>query len=552
MQSSQGHKKILTVSLILILFKVGLGGVRAHGQTLREKTIKPVLALSALAETGEGLFFWRGSTMADAARTDTHAAQSETHLERGVVGFPTALATAIGLIIAGPVLLTATTGFGIGGGVFAIAIVIAYLLMLAQLTSFSEAAGMIPTAGSVYDYISCGLGRFWAVTGTLAAYLIVHVFAGTAEVAVAGAFATVNFGFLSGLAESGSWVIGVALVIIFGFANILGIEVYGKAEIAMTAIMWGTLMVFGIAGVLLPPAAEIEGFFGASLVGSDFVTILSLVGLAMFLFVGCEFVTPLAAELKNSAKNIPRSMYIGTSAVAVSMFIYGAAIKRQVGDVPVEEGSETMMLETPVAIPTFAEAVFGSFGQIWLGVAVLLASAATINTLLAGVPRILYGMAVDGVLPKPFAYLHPRFKSPVVGIMVTVAIPAIYAIVIDGDVDSILKLVLAAVCAWLFSYILVNISIVRLRQRRPDLDRPYRVPFYAFPQIAATVGMLIAIWFIAPPGIGRDEIYIPFGILLLVTGAYSLLWIKLVLKSDGFKAVEPEDLEEYRMIKGIE
>ncbi|MCG8380072.1 MAG: APC family amino acid permease, partial [Proteobacteria bacterium] len=182
-----------------------------------------------------------------------HSQAQETHLQHGVVGFPTALATAIGLIIAGPVLLTATTGFGIGGGVFAAAIVIAYMLMLAQLTSFSEAAAMIPTAGSVYDYIGCGLGRFWSITGTLAAYLIVHVFAGTAEVAVAGAFATVNFDFLSGLAESGSWMIGVSLVVLFGIVNILGIEVYGKAEIFMTAFMWGTLMIFGVLGILAPP-----------------------------------------------------------------------------------------------------------------------------------------------------------------------------------------------------------------------------------------------------------------------------------------------------------
>lgn len=479
-------------------------------------------------------------------------AEGGASLEHGVVGFPTALATAIGLIIAGPVLLTATTGFGIGGWVFAVAVIIAYCLMLAQLTSFSEAAAMIPTAGSVYDYIGCGLGRFFAITGTLSAYLIVHVFAGTAEVAVAGAFATVNFEFLSGIADSGSWIIGVALIILFGIANMLGVEVYGKAEIFMTATMWFTLMAFGIAGVLMAPAAEIDGFFGASLVGADFLTILSLVGLALFLFVGCEFVTPLAAELKNAARNIPRSMYIGTTAVAISMFIYGAAIKRQVGDVPVAEGAETLLLETPLAIPVFANQVFGSFGQLWLGIAVLLASAATINTLLAGIPRILYGMAMDGVLPKPFAYLHPKFKTPIVGIAVSVIIPAVYAIYIDGDVDSILTLVLAAVCAWLVSYILVNISIIQLRNRRPDLERPYRVPFYMWPQILASLGMLIAIWFIAPPGMTRADVYVPFAILFAIAGAYALFWTIVVMKINPFKPVEPEELDEFRAIKGLD
>src|SRR6185312_12126059 len=97
---------------------------------------------------------------------------------QGVVGFPTALATAVGLIMASPVILTVTSGFGMGGTAFVAAIAIAFVVMQAQATSFAEAAAILPTTGSVYDYISCGLGRFWAVTGTLSAYLLVHVFAG--------------------------------------------------------------------------------------------------------------------------------------------------------------------------------------------------------------------------------------------------------------------------------------------------------------------------------------------------------------------------------------
>src|SRR3970040_2009086 len=117
-------------------------------------------------------------------------------LEQAAIGFPTALATAVGLIIAGSVLLTAQTGYGAGGWVFAWAILIAYVLILAQSASFAEASAVIPTAGSVYDYIAAGMGRFFAITGTLAAYLVVHVFAGTAETATAGVLASFNFTFL--------------------------------------------------------------------------------------------------------------------------------------------------------------------------------------------------------------------------------------------------------------------------------------------------------------------------------------------------------------------
>lgn len=93
-----------------------------------------------------------------------------SHLERGVVGFPTTLASSVGLIMASPVILTVTSGFGMGGDTFALAVLLAFIMMQAQVTTFAEAATLIPTTGSVYDYISCGMGRFFAITGALCAY----------------------------------------------------------------------------------------------------------------------------------------------------------------------------------------------------------------------------------------------------------------------------------------------------------------------------------------------------------------------------------------------
>lgn len=461
-------------------------------------------------------------------------------LKENAVGFPTALATAVGLIIASPVLLTATTGFGIGGSGFALAIVIAYLLMMAQSTSFAEASAMIPTAGSVYDFLSCGLGRWFAMTGTLAAYLIVHVFAGTAEVAVAGAFAVVNFESLAGWEQSGSWRIGVALIAIFTVINYVGVKVYGVFEVAMTAFMWATLVIFGLVGILSPSSIKLESFFGEPISASSLGEIASMVGLALFLFVGAEFVTPLASEMRNPERLIPRALYVGVSAVAIAMLMYGGAIRRQVENRMLDAESGTRLLDTPLAMPVFSESILGTFGRWWFGAAVLLASAATINTLLASVPRILYGMAREGALPQIFAYLHPRFKTPVVAITAVAAIPAVYAIILDGNVDRILNLVLAAVCAWIVAYILVNLSIIQLRRRRPDLPRPYRAPWFPLPQIVASLGMGLAIWFIAPPGMSRADVYVPFLFMLGSMALFSALWIRL----KGWRAFEPQEPED--------
>jgi amino acid transporter len=467
------------------------------------------------------------------------ATSSSNTLLQDAVGFPTALATAVGLIIASSVLLTATTGFGAGGWVFALAILIAYVLMIFQSMSFSEAAGMMPLAGSVYDYISAGLGRFLGVTGTLVAYLVVHIFAGTAETAAAGLFASVNFPFLEGLAPENSWVIGVGLLLIFGVINAVGIRVYGAVEVALTAVMWGTLVIFGLLGVLRAATVPTSGFFGESFVGTDLTAVLSMVGLAMFLFVGVEFVTPLASELRDPGRSIPRAMFVGLTAVVAAMVLYGVGVLRHVENVELEPG--VMMFDTPVPIPMFAESVLGTFGRWWLAIAVLFAAAATISTLLAGIPRILYGMAKDNAFPPIFGWLHPRFKAPWAGIALAVLIPAVHAIIIQGDIDSIIVLILAAVCAWLFAYILVNISVMVLRSRRPDVARPFKSPFFPVPQVLATLGMLITIWYIAPPGIERSDVFIRFFGMLAIVAVFAVWQTMVKTKKPLFEPVEPEE-----------
>jgi amino acid transporter len=442
--------------------------------------------------------------------------------EQGVIGFPTALATAVGLIMASPVILTVTAGFGMGGGAFAAAVVIAFILMQAQAMSFAEAAAILPTTGSVYDYISCGLGRFCATTGTISAYLLVHVFAGTAETILSGIMALVNFESLNTRLESSgtSWMVGVGLVVLFGIVNAFGIRIYSRVEIVLTGIMWSTL------------------------IGTSVPAVLSMVGMAMFMFVGFEFVTPLAAELKNPARHIPRAMALGLFAVAVCMLFYGSAMRRQVENVALNDEGTVHLLDTPMAIPQFAEQVMGPFGRIWLGIGFLFAGAATINTLMAGLPRIMYGMAVDGALPKIFAYLHPRLKTPLFGIAVAVAIPCIHAWTIKGDLDRLTNLVLAAVCAWGVAYIMVSLSVISLRIRRPDLPRMYRTPLYPLPQILSIAGILLAIWYITPLGTSSREVYELVGIMLGLTAVYAFVWTKFVRRVPLFEPVPVERILE--------
>jgi amino acid transporter len=118
----------------------------------------------------------------------------------------------------------------------------------------------------------------------------------------------------------------------------------------------------------------------------------------------------------------------------------------------------------------------------------------------------------------------------------------VHAIIIQGDIDSIIVLILAAVCAWLFAYILVNISVIVLRRRRPDLARPFRTPWFPVPQVLACLGMLTTIWYIAPPGIERSDVYIRFFAMLALVAVFAVWQTIVKTKAKLFDPVDPEVL----------
>lgn len=311
--------------------------------------------------------------------------------------------------------------------------------------------------------------------------------------------------------------------------------------------MWTTLTIFGLCGILLSPVTHHSGWFGAPLDVSNLSGLFGYIGMAMFMFVGCELVTPMAPEIKKAHRTIPRAMALGLLAVAGCMFLYGAAINRQVNNVVVDAANHIFLLDTPMAIPAFANRVMGHVGQYWLGVGLLLAGCATINTLMAAVPRIIYGMALDGALPRFLTWLHPRFKTPVIAIAFGVAIPCLHAWYLNGDIDHIVPLILAAVCAWGVAYLLVTLSVVILRIRRPDLPRAYRAPWFPLPQIISSVGIIIAIINIAPPGMNSRDVLIPFGIMLGLTAAYALFWTLCVQRVNPFLPLPVEEVVERAM-----
>ena len=107
-------------------------------------------------------------------------------LKKGVLGFPSLLATAAGVFVASTTLVSLGQGVGVGGYTFVLAMIVACFLMVIQAITFSELSLMMPRAGSVSSYTEIALGHFPAIVATLSGYIIIQLLAGPAELSVAG------------------------------------------------------------------------------------------------------------------------------------------------------------------------------------------------------------------------------------------------------------------------------------------------------------------------------------------------------------------------------
>lgn len=361
------------------------------------------------------------------------------------------------------------------------------------------------------EYVRAGLGPFFATITVGVGYIAVQLFPGTAENFVAS-LVTADV-----LGAPGSYKVWAAIFMGFiALINLLGIRPFAAVEVFLTFSVAASLVVIGVVGLV---GAGTTDPIGSALPDFDLTWSLlsALLGLAIFTFVGVEYTCPLAEELTRPARQIPLGIFLGLSIIAVAVTLYGLGAARYVpGDVL---GTLAPTLPVDVGI-----AIFGEAGKWWLGLLVIAASIGTLNAVVAGVPRILYGMALVRQLPSPFAWLIPATRAPWVGIIVLTLIPILMNAFGAAEGAGFIKLILAGVLGWVTAYFLIHVSVVLLRFREPGANRPFRSPFLPVPQFLGAGLLALAAYKIAPPGIESDSIYYRWLIFLAIAAAFSLLY----------------------------
>lgn len=431
-------------------------------------------------------------------------------LERRAVGLPAAIGTTFSLIVASTSLATAAGGF-FASWVWLIALAIAFVTMVFAAMSFAELATMIPKAGSMNEYVRAGLGPFFATITVAVGYVAVQLFPGTAESFVGGIV-------ISDVLEApGSYKVWVAIIVGFlAIINLLGVKPFAALEVGLTFTVAASLLVVGIVGLA---GAGVTDPIGSALPDFDLTWSLlsALLGLSVFTFVGIEYTCPLAEELRRPARDIPLGMFVGLALICVPIVLYGLAAARYVP-------ADVLGTLAPTLTVDIGVAIFGEAGKWWLSLVVLMAVLGTLSAVIAGVPRILYGMALNRQVPSPFGWLLPRTRAPWVGIVIIAAIPILMNAFGAAEGAKFIQLILAGVLGWVTAYFLVHLSVVVLRRREPGATRPYRSPWVPLPQFLGAGLLALAAYKIAPPGIDSASIYYRWLIFVGIAAAFSLVY----------------------------
>ena len=435
--------------------------------------------------------------MADAAAT------GEGTLKR-TLGPMALVALGIGAIIgAGLFVRTAAAIADRAGPSVVLAFVVAGVGCAFAGLCYAEFASMIPVAGSAYTYSYATMGEL--VAWIIGWDLVLEYAVGAATVAIAWSeyanrvvawFAPrIPFEWTHGPFESSGAVHGIlnvpAVVILLALTLLLirgtqesafvnGLIVILKVSIVLLviAIGWGFMNPANHTP-LIPAATTYTTPEGVTHAYGGIMGILGAAGVVFFAYIGFDAVSTAAQEAKNPKRDMPIGI-LGSLVICTVLYVLFSYVLSGVATV---EDFRSTGREASVA---FAISKYMT-GYEWLSkavtVAILLGFSSVILVMLLGQSRVFYSMSFDGLVPKIFSDVHPKYRTPYKSNMVFFVFTALFAAFLPEDIVGEMTSI-----GTLFAFILVCIGVWIMRKKRPDIPRGFTVP--ALP-VVSILGVIV-------------------------------------------------------------
>jgi amino acid transporter len=363
----------------------------------------------------------------------------------------------------------------------------------------------VSLTGGLYAYVEVAFGRYLGfLAGVL--YFLTAILAISG---IVGLVATSIGAMIPALATPpGRIAIIVCLLVFFVIINIGGVQIGARAVEAVTLIKLAPILIFIVAGFFFirPEAIAWPGWPHGDALGRSVLQLL-------FAFVGVEIALVPSGEIKNPARTVPRAIFLSLG-VTTLLYILIQLVALGVLGSELGKFGDTALAEA-------ASRFLGNFGRtlMLLGLAVS-AFGWTASDILSS-PRIIFAFGRDAFLPKFFAHVHPRFRTPDVAIITY----AVAAFVLSFS-STFQKLAVLSNMAVLLLYILCCLAALELNRRDVRSDG---LPFkFRGQSIIPIVAIIFIVWVLAHAT--RDEFVIT-GICVAVASALFLIRQLLVSRS---------------------
>lgn len=429
-------------------------------------------------------------------------AESEgEHSLKRTLGPVQLVALGIGAIIgAGLFSLTGVAAANHAGPAVVLSFVLAAFGCAFAGICYSEFSTMIPIAGSAYTYSYATMGELMA--WIIGWDLVLEYAVGAATVAVSwsGYVASLckDYGvilparlmaspFQAITLDDGTQGYGlinlpaILVVVMISLLLMRGIQESATANGVIVVLKVSVVILFIFAGWsyinpanYVPFVPENTGTFG----NFGWSGVVRAAGVVFFAFIGFDAVSTAAQETKNPQRDMPIGI-IGSLLVCTVLYVLFSHVLTGMLNY------KDLNNAAPVA------AAINLTPYIWLKsvikVAIIAGYTSVILVMLLGQSRVFYSMSRDGLLPKLFSDIHPKFRTPWRSnllFMVFVGCAAAFTpIQVVGEMTSI---------GTLFAFVLVCIGIIVMRKTHPELPRPFRTPLVPFlPIVGVIVNLLL-------------------------------------------------------------
>ncbi len=367
------------------------------------------------------------------------------------------------------------------------------LVTIITALNYSELGAAIPIAGGGYSFVSRTLpksvafftGWFFWIGNTVACSMYVIIFSLTIRTYI--------------WHEANVAVLVVSTTLFFALINWRGMSEAIKVITAMNLIELVILVGVALLGISAIEAPNLEPF--APMGYAPFLPAMALIYVS---YVGYELITVASEEIINPGKTIPRAIMI-TMITAIT--IYVLVVWVMMGTV---HYSELAASEVPFIFA--AERIFGSWGRLAAVTATIMASLSAFSVTLGASARVLYALGRDGHFPQIFARLHSRYRTPDIAL-----ITCTLMVIAFGAVGIVKFAASMSDFGFLMGLGFVNMAVIALHRKMPNLRQPYKVALYPWVPILG----IITCWAFVPALETRS--FIVGGLLTVAGGAIYLL-----------------------------